>query len=260
MSFVDDYTLTRSSVFRTLLALFIIVTIINLLVFHLVYSDTQAFHRQQLVQRINDDISELKFAASLSHESFQQILSTKQSTLPHFSYRLSEANQFTASVYPLQQFPANNTHVYLGPDYLLEVAVDQTAMDAYRSALVPSIFSGILLPTAAMLGAAFFLTLLVLRRLERVNQAMNRVLCGERQVKLPVSQQHDEFDILAIHLNFMIEQMAKKEAALKSLTTGLAHDMRTPMARLKLRLEDTLTNSQLTNDQQQAISAGNWIL
>lgn len=62
-------------------------------------------------------------------------------------------------------------------------------------------------------------------------------------MKLPVSTSDDEFDILAIHLNFMIEQMEKNEETLKTLSIGMAHDMRTPMARLKLRLEE-LSNSK----------------
>jgi signal transduction histidine kinase len=106
-----------------------------------------------------------------------------------------------------------------------------------------------------MLIAALFFTVLILKRLERVNQAMNRVLCGEKSVKIPVSKQDDEFDILAIHLNFMIEQMAKNEESLKSLTVGMAHDMRTPMARLKLRLEEVLSDSTLADEHQEQFSA-----
>ncbi|MEZ9417492.1 two-component sensor histidine kinase, partial [Vibrio sp. 10N.286.49.E1] len=113
----------------------------------------------------------------------------------------------------------------------------------------------IVLPIAVMLIAALFFTVLILKRLERVNQAMNRVLCGEQRVKIPVSKQDDEFDILAIHLNFMIEQMAKNEESLKSLTVGMAHDMRTPMARLKLRLEEVLSDPTLTEAHQDQFSA-----
>ncbi len=86
----------------------------------------------------------------------------------------------------------------------LVIGIDRKAVEEYRKTLIPIVFSGIVLPIAVMLIAALFFTLLILKRLERVNQAMNRVLCGEKSVKIPVSKQDDEFDILAIHLNFMI--------------------------------------------------------
>lgn len=150
---------------------------------------------------------------------------------------------------------SETTDIPIGDTHRLVIGIDQKAVEEYRNTLIPIVFSGIVLPIAVMLIAALFFTVLILKRLERVNQAMNRVLCGEKNVKIAVSKQDDEFDILAIHLNFMIEQMAKNEESLKSLTVGMAHDMRTPMARLKLRLEEVLSTSDLTEEHQEQFSA-----
>ncbi len=256
MSFVDDYALTRSSVFKTLVTLFLLVTITNIIVIHQVFRDSDNFHRQQLTRQLNEEILEFNFAAKQSTEEVERLLRTKQAAATPFYYRLiqTEENHPPRSAYPID-LQRNRHNITLSQNLKLEIGVDKSAVEEYRKSLTPIVFSGIIFPTAIMVVSALFFTVLILKRLEKVNQAMNRVLCGEPNVKIAVSRQDDEFDILAIHLNFMIEQMAKNESSLKSLTTGLAHDMRTPMARLKLRLEDILDQSDLSPQQQTSFSA-----
>ncbi|MFA0114704.1 sensor histidine kinase [Vibrio sp. 10N.261.46.E11] len=256
MSFVDDYSLTRSSVFKTLVGLFVLVTVINVIVIRQVYKDSDAFHRAQLVRQLQDESSEFSYAANQSKEDVERLLAVKQTSDTNFYYRLSErTSPLLTTSYPVVSLMSETANISIGDTHRLVIGIDRQAVEEYRKTLIPIVFSGIVLPIAVMLIAALFFTVLILKRLERVNQAMNRVLCGEKSVKIPVSKQDDEFDILAIHLNFMIEQMAKNEESLKSLTVGMAHDMRTPMARLKLRLEEVLSDSTLTDEHQNQFSA-----
>ncbi|UWZ99459.1 ATP-binding protein [Vibrio splendidus] len=257
MSFADDYTLTRSSVFKTLVALFVLITVINVIVIRQVYKDSDAFHREQLVKQLQDESSEFSYVAQQSKDDVEKLLAAKQTSDSNFYYHLVEHSTPPGSlpIYPVRSVVSETTDIPIGDTHRLVIGIDQKAVEEYRNTLIPIVFSGIVLPIAVMLIAALFFTVLILKRLERVNQAMNRVLCGEKNVKIAVSKQDDEFDILAIHLNFMIEQMAKNEESLKSLTVGMAHDMRTPMARLKLRLEEVLSTSDLTEEHQEQFSA-----
>ncbi|WP_114767686.1 sensor histidine kinase [Vibrio rhodolitus] len=252
MSFADDYSLTRSSIFKTLVGLCVLITAINIIMIRQLYIDSDHFHQQRLTAQLNEEIQEFTYAAQQSPLEVEKLLRTKQATNAPFSYRLIEYLEPLPhiSYYPIRYLPSKATKVRISDSHQLEIGVDEQVLAAYKEALIPIVLSGIVLPSATLLVAAFFFTVLILRRLEEVNRAMNRVLCGEREVKLPVSRQDDEFDILAIHLNYMIEQMAKNESTLKSLTTGLAHDMRTPMARLKLRLEEILASEEQLNEQQ----------
>ncbi len=256
MSFVDDYALTRSSVFKTLVTLFLLVTIINIIVIHQVFRDSDNFHQQQLTKQLNGEILEFNFAAKHSTEEVERLLRTKQASSAPFYYQLvrTEKNHNLSATYPID-LQKNRHNIRLSEHLKLEIGVDKSAMEEYRKSLTPIVFSGIIFPTAVMIMSALFFTVLILKRLKKVNHAMNRVLCGEPNVKITVSRQDDEFDILSIHLNFMIEQMAKNESSLKSLTTGLAHDMRTPIARLKLRLENILAQSDLSPSQISRLSA-----
>lgn len=258
MSFVDDYSLTRSSVFKTLVGLFVLVTVINVIVIRQVYKNSDAFHREQLVKQLQDESSEFSYVAQQSKADVEKLLAAKRTSNTQFYYHLTEraAPSTATSTYPVAKYAmSETTDILVGDSHRLVIGIDPKAVEEYRNTLIPIVFSGIVLPIAVMLIAALFFTVLISKRLERVNQAMNRVLCGEREVKIAVSKQDDEFDILAIHLNFMIEQMAKNEESLKSLTVGMAHDMRTPMARLKLRLEEVLSDSNLTTEHQEQFSA-----
>ncbi|MGF1697809.1 HAMP domain-containing histidine kinase [Vibrio lamellibrachiae] len=257
MSFVDDYTLTRSSIFKTLITLFILVTIVNIVVIRKVYLDSDAFHQQQLTKQLNDEILEFSFVAKQGKEQVETFLRTKQVTKTPFFYKLSEYEEpvYSAHYYPVSSLSVNNkTYIRIGTDHQLEIGIDPASVDAFRKSLIPIVLSGVVFPIAVMLVAALFFTVVMLKKIELINKSMNRVLCGERNVKIPVSKQDDEFDVIAIHLNFMIEQMAQNESSLKSLTVGMAHDMRTPMARLKLRLEDMLSQSDLPEGQQEQLS------
>ncbi|HAS6346438.1 TPA: two-component sensor histidine kinase [Vibrio vulnificus] len=257
MSFADNYTLTRSSVFKTLIGIFLLVAVANTIVIRQLYVDSDAFHRQQLIKQLNDEILEFDFAAKLGKENVEALLQAKQTSETLFYYRLvgSQDPILKTHYYPIAALPSEKTNILLGDGFRLEIGVNSGVLEAHRNSLAPIVFSGIILPVAVMLSTALFFSTLILKRLEKVNHAMNRVLCGERSVKLAVSTKDDEFDILAIHLNYMIEQMATNETTLKSLTVGLAHDMRTPMARLKLRLEEVLAQNDLTDAQQLQFSA-----
>ncbi|KGY13302.1 ATPase [Vibrio tubiashii] len=256
MSFVDNYELTRSSVFKILLSLFVFIAAANTIVIRQLYVDSHTFHREQLTKQLNDEILEFNFAAKQGRNSVESLLLTKQTSESPFYYRLVDSIEpVYAQYYPIAALPSEKANILLGDDFKLEIGINQSMVEAYRNSMTPIVFSGIILPVAIMLSAALIFSTLILKRLEKVNHAMNRVLCGEREVKLSVSTKDDEFDILAIHLNYMIEQMAKNESTLKSLTIGLAHDMRTPMARLKLRLEEVLQDKDLSTAQQEQFSA-----
>jgi signal transduction histidine kinase len=97
----------------------------------------------------------------------------------------------------------------------------------------------IALALAVGLGAG----LVLLRRLEGVNRAVERIIAGRSGERLPAIGLGREFDDLGANLNRMIERQEAAMSALKSVSEAVAHDLRTPLARLRNRLEEVRTGA-----------------
>src|SRR6185437_1463313 len=80
----------------------------------------------------------------------------------------------------------------------------------------------------------------MLRRVEQVNRTAEGVIAGNLSDRVPVRGTGDEFDQLAANLNSMLDQIERLMTGLREVTDNVAHDLRTPLARLRARLELTL--------------------
>jgi signal transduction histidine kinase len=77
----------------------------------------------------------------------------------------------------------------------------------------------------------------MLRRLDSINRTSGEIVAGDMTRRVPVSGAHDEFDILAENLNRMLDRIERLMKGLREVTDSVAHDLRTPLNRLRHRLE-----------------------
>ena len=77
----------------------------------------------------------------------------------------------------------------------------------------------------------------LLRRVEQVNRTSERVMAGNLSDRIPLHGTRDEFDQLAANLNRMLDQIERLMTAMREVTDDVAHDLRTPLSRLRTRLE-----------------------
>lgn len=80
----------------------------------------------------------------------------------------------------------------------------------------------------------------VLTRIESMTQTSRTIMSGDLSGRIPLSGSGDELDRLAENLNRMLEQIERLMGATREVTDNIAHDLRTPLTRLKARLEDAL--------------------
>ncbi len=80
----------------------------------------------------------------------------------------------------------------------------------------------------------------MLRRLDQINRTAGEIFAGDFSRRVPVTRAHDEFDTLADSLNRMLDRIERLMKGVREVTDSVAHDLRTPLTRLRNRLEDTL--------------------
>ena len=96
----------------------------------------------------------------------------------------------------------------------------------------------------AVLGILVFSTLAglltarrVLKRIDAINATSSKIMSGNLYERVPVTKANDEFDTLATSLNAMLDRIELLMQGLKEVTDNVAHDLKTPLTRLRLRTE-----------------------
>ena len=75
------------------------------------------------------------------------------------------------------------------------------------------------------------------RRVDAIGAELDRIMGGDLGRRLPVSGRGDEYDRLAGDVNAMLDRLVALMNSLQQVSTSIAHDLRTPIARLRQRLD-----------------------
>jgi signal transduction histidine kinase len=123
------------------------------------------------------------------------------------------------------------------------VGRDLGERDRFR-VVVRSAFRAMLLMLLVLGGATWlFLSRRVLARIDEVSVTSGRIVAGDLSGRLPVKGVGDEFDRLAEALNGMLERIADLMKGLKDVSDNVAHDLKTPLTRLRNRVEAALSGA-----------------
>ena len=98
-----------------------------------------------------------------------------------------------------------------------------------------------------------FVSRRVLNRVEAMTGTAQTIMAGELSGRLPVTGSGDEFDRLALNLNGMLERIESLMRGLKEVTDNVAHDLKTPLTRLRNRCEAALRTAKTEADYRRAL-------
>ncbi len=142
----------------------------------------------------------------------------------------------------------------LNGDYRLLVGRDLRDAEVFRRRVEQTLFFAALLTLALGLVGGLLMTRNVLRRVEAVNRTSASIIEGDFSERVPVTGSGDEFDQLAANLNAMLDQIERLMAGMRQVTDNIAHDLRTPLSRLRARLEVTLLERPDANRYAEALA------
>lgn len=100
---------------------------------------------------------------------------------------------------------------------------------------------------------AWFVTKRVLGRVDAIAASSARIMDGNLSERLPVSNTNDEFDRLAGHLNQMLDRIGELMDGLRELSDNVAHDLRTPLTRLRNGAEETLRKATSLEESREGL-------
>jgi signal transduction histidine kinase len=83
-----------------------------------------------------------------------------------------------------------------------------------------------------------------LKRIDRMSDAGKKIMAGDLSQRLPVGGSGDEFDRLSVSLNTMLERIEKLNEGLRQVSDNIAHDLKTPLTRLRNKAADALDTAE----------------
>lgn len=89
------------------------------------------------------------------------------------------------------------------------------------------------------LGAGALFTRSLLRRVDSVTRTAEAIIAGDLNQRIALTGSGDDFDRLSTTLNLMLDKIQGLLENLRQVSNDIAHDLRTPLARLRQQLEDT---------------------
>ncbi len=132
--------------------------------------------------------------------------------------------------------------VFLGNGMRLMVGRDIGEREQVRGLVRQALVMALAIMFVGALAIWFLVGRRALRRIDHMSEASKKILAGDLAQRLPVNGSGDEFDRLSLSLNTMLGRIAQLNEGLRQVSDNIAHDLKTPLTRLRNRAEAALAD------------------
>ena len=139
-----------------------------------------------------------------------------------------------------------------GGDRLL-VGRDISELDSFTDQIKTAVISGVALIFVLAGVASILVTRRTVGRIESINAASRAIMLSGLDKRIPLRGSHDEWDRVAENLNLMLDRIETLMGEVKQVSDNVAHDLRTPLTRMRGRLEKAYHGRRMAEDDQSLI-------
>ena len=170
------------------------------------------------------------------------------------SFNYARAKPFGAEPAPgpSQGYAVERT-VILPSGFILIVGRDVVERRGFTAIIFQGFLYGVLGILALSIIAGALTARRVLRRIDAINATSSTIMAGNLSERVPVTRRNDEFDGLATNLNAMLDRIESLMQGLKEVTDNVAHDLKTPLTRLRNKAESALRDGASPDEQREAL-------
>jgi signal transduction histidine kinase len=142
-----------------------------------------------------------------------------------------------------QQRLARAFHADLNGDYDLIVGRDVQELRQFGNIIKRTLFGALGFALVLGLSGGWLTSRNFLRRIDAITDASRAIMAGDLASRMPMSNTGDELDRLAHSLNEMLEQIERLMLGMKEVTSNVAHDLKSPLTRMRARVESALRSN-----------------
>jgi signal transduction histidine kinase len=136
----------------------------------------------------------------------------------------------------------------------LVVAADREWIEQIDRTVLATFAAGFVVVIGLGIGGALVLGGYLRHRLRAIGNAAQAIIEGDIRRRMPISDGNDEFDQLARVLNAMLEEIERLLENLRQVSGDVAHDLRSPLSRLRNALEESALGGNGADTREQVIA------
>ena len=246
-----------TSSFRQALIYAALTGISFLLLFSVIFWSTARFMRHQIDDSVTNELNEvLTDKLSASPEGMRQLVLSMTHHSSGFFYLLQDSRRGVLAgnlpalepVVGIREWSGEPQHqkstlaairgrgVDVRGNYLF-VGWSTYQLHEMQEFVAASFLWGLAASVALALAGGVIMSRRLMRKIETVSETSRNIIDGDLTQRVPTQREGDEFDHLATSINSMLDRIEALMADLQQVTTDIAHDLRTPLTRLRNRLE-----------------------
>ncbi len=137
--------------------------------------------------------------------------------------------------------------------YILITAQSSSSIEELQEHTFSAVVIALIVSIFAALATGIYMSKQVLKKISRINSELEASISNNFKSHLAIPTTKDEYQELVLKLNLILHQIERLLTGMRRVTDNIAHDLRSPLTRMRSRLEVTLLQSRSEKEYRHAM-------